>query len=267
MALAHAAAVPIERWGPFLPGSVTCMRIMSQATHECFDTVLGIEQRCQDARARGNTCDAAQVDGEVTAATDAMLATVMNACAEGQLTEVGYIGFFDAEADLLNACARQAKGAVAAAYAPAVGGPTSESAAACMAASAAYGRKAMRFILERETPVMERMATRVFAAEEKQAHVRRVESELSATRARWIIGLLQACPQFEAVYGRSAESFLRTMKQRTDCVLSKTYVNSAVICLAQVCGNGIVEGDEQCDDGNAADADACRNDCTTNPAP
>jgi len=28
-----------------------------------------------------------------------------------------------------------------------------------------------------------------------------------------------------------------------------------------VCGNGTVEGDEQCDDGNANDADACRNDC------
>jgi cysteine-rich repeat protein len=28
------------------------------------------------------------------------------------------------------------------------------------------------------------------------------------------------------------------------------------------CGNGAVEGDEQCDDGNRDDADACRNDCS-----
>jgi cysteine-rich repeat protein len=121
----------------------------------------------------------------------------------------------------------------------------------------------MRFILDREKPVLERFATRVYPAEEKQTRVREVETELSITRQRWIAGLLQACPQFEALYGRSAESFLRTMKQRTDCVLSKTYVTSAVICLKQVCGNGIVEEDEQCDDGNGDDTDGCRNDCTT----
>src|SRR5262249_56147091 len=28
------------------------------------------------------------------------------------------------------------------------------------------------------------------------------------------------------------------------------------------CGNGIREGDEQCDDGNSIDTDDCRNDCT-----
>src|SRR5262249_27551836 len=28
------------------------------------------------------------------------------------------------------------------------------------------------------------------------------------------------------------------------------------------CGNGLVEGDEQCDDGNTNDLDDCRNDCT-----
>ncbi len=31
------------------------------------------------------------------------------------------------------------------------------------------------------------------------------------------------------------------------------------------CGNGLVEGDEQCDDGNAIDTDDCRNDCTRGP--
>ena len=267
-ALAHGTAVPIENYGPFLPGSVTCLRMMSQATHECFDTVLGLQQRCQDTRARGGSCDSDKLDEQIQAASDAMLATVMKACAPGQLTEVGYIGFFDAEADLVNACSRQARDAIAAAYAPLAAGPATEADAACMAASAAYARKAMRFILDRETPVMERFATHVYPPDDKQAGVRAVETELSTTRQRWIAGLLQACPQFETLYGRSADSFMRTVKQRTDCVLSKTYVTSAVICLKQVCGNGIVEEDEQCDDGNSNDTDACRNDCTSNtPTP
>ena len=35
-------------------------------------------------------------------------------------------------------------------------------------------------------------------------------------------------------------------------------------CRAPVCGNGIVEANEPCDDGNTDDADACSNDCTVN---
>ena len=35
--------------------------------------------------------------------------------------------------------------------------------------------------------------------------------------------------------------------------------------LSQVCGDGVVEGDEQCDDGNSNDFDSCTNDCTLPP--
>ena len=33
-------------------------------------------------------------------------------------------------------------------------------------------------------------------------------------------------------------------------------------CLSQVCGNGIVEGEEECDDGNPVDGDGCSRQCT-----
>lgn len=256
------AATPIERWGPFLPNSVTCLRVMSRATHACFGTVLAAEQRCHDALLRGSACDRGAVDAAVDAAARAMRLAVTNTCAEGQLTEVGYFGFFDADADLFNACVTQARAAVSAIYAPALAAAPSPAAAECLTASAAYGAKVMVFTLQRTAPVMERMATRLFDGAEKTELIRQLGLELSATRERWIAGLLEACPQFDAVYGRGAESVLRTLKQRTDCVLSKTYVNSAVTCLVQVCGNGIAEGDEQCDDGNENDTDACRNDCT-----
>jgi len=32
--------------------------------------------------------------------------------------------------------------------------------------------------------------------------------------------------------------------------------------VAPVCGDSLIEADEECDDGNAQDGDACRNDCT-----
>ena len=224
-ASAHMQAVPIELWGSFLPGSVTCLRTMSGATHTCFDAVLAAEQACHDALARGESCDRGAVDATVDAAAQAMRVAATGACAEGQLTEIGYFGFFDANADLTNACVTQAREAIAAVYAPA-------GAAACVSAAAAYSRKVMWYILQRTAPVMERIATRVFAPAEKTAAVLRLERDLSSTRERWIAGLLDLCPQFADVYGVTAESFLRMLKQRTDCVLSKTYINSLVSCAA-----------------------------------
>lgn len=252
------AAVPVERWGPFLPDTVTCLRAMSRAAGDCFERVLEIEQQCRDASAGRTPCDTA---GRVAAATDVMLAALDGACRQAQLSELHYFDLFDARADLVDACAYQARAAMTAAYAPAAAGGASD-ALACMAASATYGRKTMHFILDRKRPVMERFAVRLFPDADKLEQVRQSELELAATRARWITGLLAACPTFEAVYGRTPESFLRTLKQRTDCVQSKIYVNSAALCLTQVCGNGIPEGHEECDDGNTDDGDACRNDCT-----
>lgn len=54
-AWAHTSAKPIELWGPFLPDTVTCLRLMSRATHACFATVLAIEVRCRDAILRRET--------------------------------------------------------------------------------------------------------------------------------------------------------------------------------------------------------------------
>jgi cysteine-rich repeat protein len=263
--LAHTQPVPIELWGPFLPGARTCLRSISRAAHTCFDTVVSLEQRCNDALVRGESCDRDAVDADVDAAANATRVVLGDACTIGQLTELGYIGFFDAQSDLSSACLTQSRAAIEATYVPAAGGTPTTAAAECMVASAAYSRRVMRFILERETPVMERIATRLFSADEKKESILQIERELSATRPRWVTGLLQACPQFAMVYGRSPDAFLRTIKQRTDCVLSLTYVHSAVSCLTQVCGNGIKEGNEQCDDGNSSSTDACRTDCTLTP--
>jgi cysteine-rich repeat protein len=267
MAQAHMSAKPIELWGPFLPDTVTCLRRMSRATHACFATVLDLEIRCRDALLRGEGCDREQLENAADDATRAVRMAVVEACTEGQLTEIGYFGFADVDNDLSNACVTQTRAAVEATYVPAAASGVSQATAACLTASSAYGNKVMLAALERQTPVMERMTARLFAPEDKSEAVRRMRLELSDTRQRWIAGLLEVCPSFADIYGRSAESFLRTLGQRVDCVLSKTYVNSAVTCLAQVCGNGIAETPEECDDGDADDGDSCRSNCTSNPAP
>lgn len=261
-ATAHNQPPPIELWGPFLPDTQTCLRTISRATHACFDRVFALEQACRDAELQGRGCDRDALEQAVGAADGALRATLAASCADGQLTELSYIGLFDAGSDLNRGCVGEAENAITALYAPARGGAVSAATASCLSATATYGRKVMWFALQREVPVMERIATRLVPVEEKQATILRVNQELSADRARWSAGLLAACPAFDAVYGRSPDSLLRTLKQRVDCVLSRTYVHSSVACLPQVCGNGIPEGTEACDDGNGVDDDGCQTDCT-----
>ena len=263
-ALAHTPPRPIANWGPFLPDTVPCLQKESRVTYTCFDTVYDAEQACRDAQARGQTCDTSHVDDVIDAATAQTRRVLANECQTDQVSELGYIGLFDAEADLFNACVIQSRAAVTATYAPAVGTP-SAMALDCMSAAAAYARKVMRFALDHETPVMERIATRSFSADERMAAVQRMYATQTAARARWVNGLLAVCPQFATVYGRSPDSYLRTLQERTDCVLSQIFVITAVSCNAQVCGNGIPEGDEECDDGNRNNTDACANNCTANP--
>lgn len=264
-ARAHNQPPPIEFWGDFLPDTQTCLRRISAGAHACFDTVLGIEMACRDAAARGESCDRDAADAAIAAADGDLRATLADACQEGQLTTLSFIGFFDAGADLTKACVTQAQNAIAAIYAPARATAPPPAAASCMAATAAYGRKVIWYALQREVPVMERIASRLLETDAKQAAILNVERELSADRARWIDGVVAACPSFESVYRRSADSFLRTLKQRVDCVLSLTYVHSSISCPMQSCGNAVVEGSEACDDGNSDDSDGCRSDCTFGP--
>jgi cysteine-rich repeat protein len=206
----------------------------------------------------------AQVDDVIAEASRQQRVTLTKACSQSDLEHLGYIGLSDSQADLFNACVTQARGAVSATYAPALTGLPTQAAADCMVANAAYVRKLIRFALQQETPVMDRIATRSFTTDEKLASIQRIEDELGDARARWSAGVLEVCPDFVAIYGRSVDSFVRTMKQRSDCTLSNMYVHTGISCPSQVCGNGIPEGIEQCDDGNRSNDDTCRTDCTLN---
>ncbi|HVO26076.1 MAG TPA: hypothetical protein VMW56_20870 [Candidatus Margulisiibacteriota bacterium] len=78
--------------------------------------------------------------------------------------------------------------------------------------------------------------------------------------------LLATCDaaSFTQVYGRSLDTFLDEMQQRADCVVGAAYGQAAITCPAPVCGNGIQETGEACDDGNSYDSDARHNNCTKN---
>lgn len=268
-AAAHQRPIGVDEWGPFLPGTVPCLRALSRVGRTCFDAVLDIHDACADAKMRGELCDAEATEELVAAETAKIRAAVLQSCQPGQLTELQYVGgVLDAQADHSNSCRGQAAATMAMTYAPQtnakqVGGVSGEI-AACVTATSGYSRKVLSFIVRRKALVMERIGIRILSGPRKIALMQRIGRSLAASEPRWAAGLLRACPAFEEIYGRTAVSFVRTLKDRADCVLTATHGNNALICVPPVCPNGVPETGEECDDGNDDDTDACGNDCKVN---
>ncbi|HSQ01543.1 MAG TPA: DUF4215 domain-containing protein [Candidatus Dormibacteraeota bacterium] len=61
--------------------------------------------------------------------------------------------------------------------------------------------------------------------------------------------------------GRPARDLLATVATRADCVGGAFYIQDGVVCAPALCGNGVVEPNEDCDDGNTADGDSCPASC------
>jgi cysteine-rich repeat protein len=75
--------------------------------------------------------------------------------------------------------------------------------------------------------------------------------------------LLAVCPvsDFSAAYGRTVDTFLGDIVNQAACMQQFVYVQDAVGCPTPLCGNGVEEPGEGCDDGNSFDGDGCRADC------
>jgi cysteine-rich repeat protein/YVTN family beta-propeller protein len=81
-----------------------------------------------------------------------------------------------------------------------------------------------------------------------------------------------ACEQCDLGAGNSPPEECRFPGCTSDCQKTGTCSGAGTCCITTAecpagqgcCGNGIVEADEECDDGNTADGDACKSDCTPN---
>ena len=108
---------------------------------------------------------------------------------------------------------------------------------------------------------MDRVAASPPGSVERSEFLETAGHRLEAAVDRAASRLAGACPDFAARYGRSPHDLITTLATRADCVGGAFYIQDAILCPAAVCGNGVVEPNEDCDDGNAADGDACPASC------
>jgi cysteine-rich repeat protein len=268
-AYAHGGPPDITFWGPFPSGTTSCLRLMARATQRCVQEAMTLQHECMDAQLAGQPCDQAARDQNINAAKLAARSIVTTACTGGQLTELHFIDQDDAKADINKTCTDQPDAVMSVAYAPALAGGASaamdDQARDCLVQTAANSRKLLHYIVRLKTRTLDLMAVNVIGPAKKKSLLSRADDHIAVALDKLAQRLVQACPNFEAIYGRSPSDILAAMTRVGDCVVGASYVQTSVACPAPVCGNGIKESGEQCDDDNTIDTDSCHNDCTTGP--
>jgi len=268
-ARAHLFPPDLAFYGPFGGPTVRCQRALGHAAQRCFRRVLTAKRLCMDAELAGGTCDRSARDAEVSAAQQDGQDAVVQACLGGQLTELRFIGFDEAKMDVARTCGDQTDAAMSVLYAPVLNGGSTAAVAPtvsrCLTGTAGITQRLLQFILQLKMQALDHMAFSILGPSRKNAMMAKIATRINTTRAQVITRIQQLCPAFESAYQHDTATVLGLVEPRANCVIGAVYVQTSVACPLPVCGNGVKESGEGCDDGNRIDDDSCHNDCTTNP--
>ena len=267
-AYAHGQPAELASWGGYPEDAASCQRVISRAVSQCIGRVSALRANCLSGAVRGGTCDETALTAEVTATRQRAIERVQRSCTVTELQNLNYIDLSDALTDVVNACRQLDTAAMSAAFGPVTVGGTVGSAedptAACVQAGARETTRLLRFGMRTYAKALDRIAALNLSLAEKQRLIAWAERRIALTRARSRAALIASCNEgdFGFAYGRGVDTFLDTIVKQSACMQQFVYVQDAVRCPTPVCGNGVQEPGEQCDDGNSFDGDGCRSDCT-----
>ena len=265
---AHGTRAELAWWGGFNPETVRCQRAISRAAARCSQEAMRARAACVSAQLDGASCATASVDARLQAARVHAARTVEAACTATHLQNLRYLDLDDAINDVTSICRQMDTEATSAAYGPAMFGDgvtdVDELTRTCVEATAQVSAKLLRFATRARQRALDRIADKPMGPNAKQALLARATRQIERAGELLERRLGSACPPsiFQTVYGRPLAAHLMGVAQRADCLAGAVYVQDTVLCPAPVCGNGIHEAGEECDDGNDFDGDACLHTCT-----
>ena len=261
-AMGHGMRLPFDQWGGFRAETTHCQRVVARAAAQCAATAWQTRRACRSAELQGQTCDREATQAVVDAARIKSLDTIDAACSERQAIDLQYLGTFDLQADVINFCRGWDTASVSAVYGP-FATPLSPAERACSDAAAETTDRLMHFVFRNRRQCMDRIASLPLQAPNRASLL-----DVASHRARTVYETLAArlatrcgAATFAEMYGRMPDTFITDLSVRADCIGGLLYIQDAVLCPAPVCGNGIVELPEDCDDGNTAGGDACSATC------
>ena len=267
-ALAHTIKLDLALWGDF-EDAAQCQRAVGRAAAQCITEAVSVRRACHQMEMSGTPCDQAAVDAAVGVARTRALNIVDGACTLEQLNSLGFANVRDCENDVISACRELDVAAESASFGPVsrggTGGPVSEPIQICVEQAAAAAGKLLRAAFEARLRAFDKIAASDLTLDEKEALLKGSAMRIARTLATLQQHVRARCSdtRFAAIYGRDVSTFLEALARRTDCLVGWTYAQGEILCPAAVCGNGIREPGEACDDGNTLGGDGCSANCST----
>jgi cysteine-rich repeat protein len=263
-AYAHGQALPFAFWGDFPSAAARCQEVLAYAATRCANRVWKYHTDCFEALLDGNVCGVSVVVDPVQRAHLDSLNIIDVLCTSPEAQALGFLLKYEAQTDMNNFCYAVENALVSAVYAPVMNGhPPDERTRTCVEATARATTKLWRFAVRARRHALDEVARRSMSPGEKQMQIdassMRIDNLQALIRKR--LEAECATTDFAVTYHHDDGELLTLVAQRADCLAAAVYVQSAVFCPQPVCGNGMQEAGEQCDDGNVVDGDGCSGQC------
>ena len=268
-AYAHGQGLPFAFWGNFPKDTAHCQQVLAFEATRCANRVWKVHTDCDNALLDGKACGTSSVPDLVQRAHLDSLNIIDLQCTSPEAQGLGFLLKYEAQTDMNNFCTAIENAFVSAAYGPVMQGGfvrlTDDATRICVEAMAQATTKLWRFAVRARLRALNRIARSDLTPTGKQALIDNSSMLIDQLRALIQHRLEAACPttDFTATYHHDDSELLTLVGQRADCLAAAVYVQNAVFCPLPMCGNGMQEVGEQCDDGNVVDGDGCSSACTT----
>jgi cysteine-rich repeat protein len=263
---AHGVPTPLDFWGAFGRRLAHCQRVIGRSAAVCGLQAWNARQTCMLGALHGVPCDADAATAAIENDRIAAINTVGAICTDEQVVTLVFTGKTEAESDVVTFCRDLENAAASSVFLPVPADPSSTppEVRRCVEATAWAATKLFRASFESRQLLLDRIALESFSPMQKDAMLSDSTADIARESEDLQTLMAGACPPdaFTRVYGRDPATFFGLIATRADCLAGRAYAQAGVLCPASVCGNGMQEPGEDCDDGNLVDGDGCSPTCT-----
>ena len=270
-AYGHLQPIPLALWpGPDVDRhTVQCQRAIIFIAARCSMVAWTARNACLAAQLNGQTCDTDASDAAIEDALNAVIPMMDDYCTSDDYNILSFGPNINAYADAQIFCQQLDDAAASAIYGPAMHGGTIGAVDAtmqrCIGAVAAAGSAMVRAAFQARQEALDLIAAQPMGPQEKMAIILRSTARITRARTGILQRLAASCSDAEimSLYHQSPTSLLTLIGTRGDCLAGAATVQNVVVCPVSICGNGMQESNEDCDDGVNNGSDGfCRSDCT-----
>ena len=266
---AHQGAVPLTFWGDNLRAvDARCQLEIGAGAAVCGYRAWQIRRECLLRRLDGATCNEQADQQAIEALRLAVFqGRISPACQAANLNSLFFSDAQDVQFDVVTFCRELEAAAVSFVFNPffAAGSADAFEPAEklCLQTLASIATKSFRHTFRVRKSTLDRIAHRRRSARIKNNNIAAANRRVDAANRSLQQALLSRCDEetFQGLYGVSTEHAVHLLSSRSACLADRTYPVVAFDCPAGVCGNGMREPNERCDDGNTVSGDGCSATC------